>query len=133
MENLDIESLHEEPSDERQTGRTTRILTEAIQNVDFLPVGSNIFIIVHSYQAGTLMMRQAEWIARELGFENVRSDAQNELKINGATIKFVNPDVLTRGYPKNTTVIFADHFALETNAELREHITASDIVSDVFD
>ncbi len=116
MKTLNIDELHNPSKEGRQSGRTVRMLVEAIQNTDFLAEDATVHIYVHSVAYGIVLAQEAEWIAKELGFEKVvlfRNAPR--IDVNGRMFIFHTSgtpqlEIASDGHMRS--VSFADHLAL---------------------
>lgn len=111
MKTLDIEKL-QTPSDEKQSGRTVRMLAEAIQHVDFVTEECTIHVLVKEPEQAEVLCKEAEWIARELGFENVKY-RRLRLDVNGRMLLFHRGLAINEEVQHSRSLTFADHTVTE--------------------
>lgn len=112
MKSLDLGILHSEDTDERNSGRTVRALTCAIQEIDFCPKQSIICFVAHNYRYALCLLGQAIWLAEEMGFEEIYQDSKNTLIINGCRVYFKS--IQNEIIPSLYTCVFMDHVADES-------------------
>lgn len=80
---LDITRLHDRVSNGRNSGRTTRMLVEAIQQVDFIiSPYQTVFVLGPTTEAAKRLQNQALDIARQLGYD-VEVVSPTDLRVDG--------------------------------------------------
>jgi hypothetical protein len=111
MEWLDLDRLHSEHCGQG-SGRTTRMLVEALAEVDF---GAERVIVFGAHPEHLdRLAAQVYGLAREMGFEDVRYSWHCGIRVNNCSFEFwtINSDraFLLFG---NTAPVFRDHYAIE--------------------
>lgn len=116
MEYLDIDRLHD--SLDKNCDRTTKMLVEAVQHVDFMEEYGSVHIIVHSDQFANLIKEEIISIALNLGFEHIKCYCEKRVDINNVMFLIhtsKEPKNIESEYANSRSVWFVDHFVLEKN------------------
>lgn len=98
---IDIDRLHRSYRNSNSRGNTTRMLVEAIQNVDFN--ASWIIVVAHNQKFAVELSRRAIVIAESIGFRSVIRLNNSEILVSAVKISFMSQQYIF-GIPEKATI-----------------------------